>query len=89
MIGIVLFSALLNMALSDEIYLEEITTLYIPTKYLDTGTAVYGFDDGTAEQSDYDAVDKIVYIVGKNTKSVNKFHRECGYIFNLFISLNY
>ena len=68
MIGIVLFSALLSTALSGEIYLEEITTLYIPTKYLDNGTAIYGFDDGSAEQSAYDAVDKIVYIVGKNTK---------------------
>ena len=65
-IGSALFSALLTTAFSGEIYLEEISTLYIPTKYLDNGTAVYGFDDGSAEQSAYDPVDRIMYIVGKN-----------------------
>lgn len=53
----------------EKINLEKISSLYIPSTYTRTGAPVYSLEGGAAEQSAYDPVDKIVYIVGKKNSS--------------------
>lgn len=48
-----------------KIRLEKLSTLYIPSSYANNGAPVFSLEGGAAEQSAYDAKDKMVYIVGK------------------------
>ncbi|KAK3085875.1 hypothetical protein FSP39_009900 [Pinctada imbricata] len=52
------------MTISDRIYLEELSTLYVPYSYHENGTAHYLLGGGAAEQSSYDHVDQVMYVVG-------------------------
>ncbi|XP_048764949.2 mesenchyme-specific cell surface glycoprotein-like [Ostrea edulis] len=47
-----------------KIRLEKLSTLYIPSSYANNGAPVFSLEGGAAEQSAYDAKDKMVYIVG-------------------------
>lgn len=62
-----LFSLILNLYFiqCEKIHLEKISSLYIPSSYTSTGSPVYSLEGGAAEQSAYDATEKLVYIVGK------------------------
>lgn len=60
-----LFFLILNVYFCEKIHLEKISSLYIPSSYTSTGSPVYSLEGGAAEQSAYDAQEKLVYIVGK------------------------
>jgi hypothetical protein len=49
----------------ENIQLEKLSTLYIPSSYAKTGSPVFSMEGGSAEQSAYDSGDQMVYIVGK------------------------
>jgi hypothetical protein len=51
----------------ENIQLNKLSTLYIPSSYTDLGAPVFTLQSGSAEQLAFDPQDKHVYIVGKFT----------------------